>query len=463
MIPLVLPALSAEPARIRRSGLRWRRESGAQVRAREPIAVCYVRLSGVGDAPVPLAEEQNDLQVLLAPQAPCRIHRKAEVSEGGYRDLVDTGEWRPGEYVVDAESLTGTAELLPMILAGRRGFESGEGRGSLLAGWHERVRAFWPGTDGADRYGIVLSLGTCEQSAVFRGDDTAFLSWFARAPGPAQLISVSDERCVHSSAVLLQHLRRTPAEALAITSAVHEWIGQRISRCGPESFPGFGADAAHGTLHGRWPEAQEISFAFHLLAEAVGTSPILERTEILTAGGVAELPPPEAIALTLGSELAHHFRHKRTGWLIALHSFRFGPFIGPGVMDWLRRDFEPVKRTVADMRRDLAALADEVQARVGGTLVVQNLIASRVTDRVANYAWLGDAFDECVAVVGNEANLMLGELTRAHAIVMIDSDALAAELGVEQVPDRFHASGALVEAQRAEVHRVLRALRIPGF
>ncbi len=74
MKPLVLPALSAEPARIRRSGLRWRRESGAQVRAREPVAVCYVRLSSVGDAPVPLAEEQNDLQVVLAPRAACQYH-----------------------------------------------------------------------------------------------------------------------------------------------------------------------------------------------------------------------------------------------------------------------------------------------------------------------------------------------------------------------------------------------------
>jgi hypothetical protein len=463
LTPLLLPTLSAEPARMRRSGLRWLRDSGSQVRAREPVAVCYVRLSSVGDAPVHLAEEQNDLQVVLAPRAACEFHHKSDVSEGGYRDLVETDDWRPGEYVADAESLAGSAELHPLILAGRRGFESGEGRGSLLAGWHERVRGFWPGAGQTGRYGTVLSLGTCEQNAVFRGDDTAFLSWFARAPGPVQLVAVSDERCVHSSAVLLQHLQRTPAEALAITGAVYEWIGQRISRCGLEAFPGFGPDAAGGTLHGRWPEAQEISFAFHLLAEAVGTSPILERTEILTAGGVAELPPPEAIALTLGSELAHHFRHKRTGWIIALHSFRFGPFIGPGVADWLRQDFEPVKRTVADMRRDLAALADEVQARTGGTLVVQNLVASTNTDRVSNYTWLGDAFEGCVAVVGNEANLMLGELTRDNAIVMIDSDALAAEMGVDQVPDRFHASRGLVEAQRAEVHRVLQALRIPGF
>ncbi len=146
-----------------------------------------------------------------------------------------------------------------------------------------------------------------------------------------------------------------------------------------------------------------------------------------------------------------------------MHSFRFGPFIGPGISDWLRRDFEPLKRSIADIQRDLAALADEVKSRTGGVLLVQNLIASTITDRISNYSWVGEAFDESVAVFGNEANLMLGDLTRDHNIVMIDSDAMAAELGVEQVPDRFHASGRLVEAQRAEVHRVLRELQVPGF
>ncbi len=133
MTPLVLPQLSAEPARMRRSGLRWLRESGARVQAREPVAVCYVRLSGVGGAPVPLAEEQNDLQVVLAPRAACTFHQKSSASEGGYRDLVETGEWQAGERVADAESLAGPADLQTLILAGRRGFESGEGA-RLVAG-----------------------------------------------------------------------------------------------------------------------------------------------------------------------------------------------------------------------------------------------------------------------------------------------------------------------------------------
>ena len=68
-----------------------------------------------------------------------------------------------------------------------------------------------------------------------------------------------------------------------------------------------------------------------------------------------------------------------------------------------------------------------------------------------------------VAVRGNEANLMLSDLTRRYSIAMIDSDALAAEHGVKHVPDLFHASSELVQEQRGEVHRVLRALRVSGF
>jgi hypothetical protein len=464
MTDLRLPGFSISPWRLRRSGLSWLHRSGDRVAAREPIAVCHVRLadSGRSDTPLPLQEEQNDLQIVLAPGSECTVTYREELSQGGYQALVEGGDWQGGECIGHADTLQGPGILQPLILAGRRGFENGEGRGSVLAGWHEKVRGFWDG-EGEGRYGTVLALGTCEQTAIFRGDDTAFFSWFARAPGPAQLIAVADERCVHSSAVLLQHMRRTPAEAMAITDAVHSWIGERIGGADSASFPAFQPDAARGTLRGRWPHAQDVLFALHLLAEAVGTSPMLERSEVITGRGILELSPPDAVALTLGSELALHYRHRRTGWIIAMHGFRFGPFIGPGIADWLRRDFEPLNRTVVDSQRDLAALADELKARTGAGLLVQNLIASDVAERVSNYSWLGDAFDKSLGVLGTEANLMLTDLTRQHSIAMIDSDALAAELGVRHCPDRFHASRELVEAQRSEVHRVLREYKVPGF
>jgi hypothetical protein len=249
----------------------------------------------------------------------------------------------------------------------------------------------------------------------------------------------------------LQHIRRTPVEAGAITDAVQGWFSERMAQLQPSSFPAFQPDASRGTLAGRWPEAQDLLFALHLLAETVGACPILERSEVLTRRGVVELGPPDAIALSLGSELAPHFRHRRTGWMIAVHGFRFGPY------------FECVRRSVSDMEQDLAALAEEVGTRTGAALLVQNLVASSAVNRISNYSWLGESFAESGPVISTEANLMLSSLTRAPNVSMIDSDALAAELGVKHCPDGAHASRELLEAQRLEVHRVLRDRRVPGF
>lgn len=462
MKPLNLPPLSGGHARLTRSGLSWLRSPGERVRAREPIAMCYVALNCGEGEKVPLPEERNDLQVVLSSAENCQIRPVEELSYGGFRDMVDSGDWIVGQVIAEAESLSGSPTVVPLVLAGRRGFECGEGRGSFLAGWHDRVRGFWEGS-GEGRFGTVLALGTCEATAIFRGEDMAFQSWFARAPGPAQIVAIADSSCVHSSAVVLQHLRRTPEEAMAIADAVHGWVCERMGRIGPQSFPGFLPAASRGTFQGRWPEAQELAFASNLLAEAVGTSPILERSEAITSRGIQEIEPANVIALTLGSETAPHFRHRRTGWMIAVHGFRFSRHIGPGIIEWLRRDFEPVKRTVADIAQDLAALAQEVRDRTGALLLVQNLIASTTLDRIANYSWLGDAFKDCLTVFATDANLMLSDLTRYHHIAVLDSDALVAGLGVRECPDRYHASQVLIEAQRCEVHRVLRAGRIPGF
>jgi hypothetical protein len=464
MIDLCMPRLHASPFGLQRSGLQWLRRSGEAVAARDPIAVCNLRLlaSRQPGPSLPFPEEQNDVQVVLASPAAGRLVRRDDLSRGGYADLVPTDDWDDRSPVASIDEAGDPAELVPLVLAGRRGFDGGEGRGGLLPGWHERVRGFWQG-QGTGRFGTVLSLGTCEQTGVFRGADMAFLSWFVRAPGPAQLVWVSDERTVHSSAVVLQHLRRTPPEARAITEAVRSWIGERLSPAGPGAFPAFEGGEVAGPPRGRWPEAQDVLFAMYLLGEAVGRSPILERTQVLTRDGLAEQAPPDAVALSMGSEFAPHYRHKRTGWLVAIHGFRFGQFIGPGAVEWLRRDFERVPRTVADAERDLAALADEVTRRTGAALLVQNSIASSAADRVANYAWLGDAYAESVAVSCTEANLMLGGLTRHAAVSVIDSDAMAAELGVRQCPDRFHASRQLLEAQQGEVHRILRERGVPGF
>lgn len=463
MIDLRMPDLRASPFELLRSNLTFLKPQGSMAAAREPIAACYLHLFDVAErgAPVPFAEEQNDIQLVLTTSAPGRLALRNELSDGGFHDALPTNRWNEREIIASIDARA-DVEILPLVLAGRRGFESGGARGGLLVGWHDRVRAFWEG-QGSGACGTVLSYGTCEQTSIFRGEDLAFLSWFARAPGPAQVIDVADECTVHSTAVALQHLRRTPEEARAITEVVQAWIDQRMRSDGEQAFPGLRAEAAHGTMAGRWPAGQDVLFGIRLLTESVGTAPILQRTQRLTRRGLVEQGPPDAIAMSLSSELAPHFRHRRTGWIIAVHGFRFGQFIGPGVMDWLRRDFEPLPRTVADMERDLRALADEVTTRTGACLLVQNLIASSMGERVPNYGWLGDAFSTSLSVLANEANLMLSGLSRHPSVSAIDSDALAAHLGVKHCPDRLHADRELIEAQRDEIQRVLRERAVPGF
>jgi hypothetical protein len=138
-------------------------------------------------------------------------------------------------------------------------------------------------------------------------------------------------------------------------------------------------------------------------------------------------------------------------------------FVGPAIIGWLKRDFERVPRSVADVGQDLAALTDELKARTGGVLVVQNLISTAPTDRIPNYAWLGDSFSSAVPVMCAEANLMLSSLTQDYDLSVLDSDALAAEHGGRHCPDRAHPDRVLLDAQRDELHRILRARKIPGF
>src|SRR5260370_41912650 len=124
MTQLRLPAFSLSPWRLRRSGLSWLHRSGDRVAAREPIAACHVRLADGGRSHprLPLSEEQNDLQIVLAPDNECTVSYREELSQGGYQALVEGGDWHGGECIARADSLQGPGILQPLVLAGRRGF-----------------------------------------------------------------------------------------------------------------------------------------------------------------------------------------------------------------------------------------------------------------------------------------------------------------------------------------------------
>ena len=134
MTQLRLPALSASPRRLRRLGMTWLKRSGDDVAAREPVAACYLRLSesGASNRPMPLRDEQNDLQAVLAPAEPCTVALREKFSKAGDQAHVEAGDWQSGEGIADAASLSGSGILSVLLLAGRRGLETGEGRGACL-------------------------------------------------------------------------------------------------------------------------------------------------------------------------------------------------------------------------------------------------------------------------------------------------------------------------------------------
>jgi hypothetical protein len=79
---LSTPRLHASPFGLLRSGVRWMRPSGAHVAAREPVAVCSIRLARPREPgiQVPFAEELHDLQVVLASEVEGEISYGAGLS-----------------------------------------------------------------------------------------------------------------------------------------------------------------------------------------------------------------------------------------------------------------------------------------------------------------------------------------------------------------------------------------------
>ena len=59
---------------------------------------------------------------------------------------------------------------------------------------------------------------------------------------------------------------------------------------------------------------------------------------------------------------------------------------------------------------------------------------------------------------------MLCDLARDHDVTIVDADAIAAKLGGRYtMPDGVHTNGAMEAELRAEILRVLKIKKIPGF
>jgi hypothetical protein len=170
------------------------------------------------------------------------------------------------------------------------------------------------------------------------------------------------------------------------------------------------------------------------------------------------------VILSLGSEFSTLLRHRRLGYTVDFHAFRIAE-AGPAVQSWLRRDFELVKRTPDQIRRDYRDLFDTVRVHQRTQFLVINLLSTQIDENIHNYAPFDKPMGDTLGSVrAKELNLMLHDLAHERDVSIVDLDAIAADLGSRlHVPDSVHHSGMLQTELRGEILRILRARGVPGF
>jgi hypothetical protein len=431
-----------------RSGIRWLCDDGHICRPGETIAFCNIGVPRIGNrkGETPLfADEQRDLQVALATPVGGTLRYAEGLNKGGFEAFQNTTLWAPETVVgyIDREanglSAAGDVELSLMMMAGRRASGLAEVRAGLLTGWFDRSRACK--ADGNGHIGTLLSLGTCELLAI-RGERMAFLEFLEAVEGPAHIVNVSDMQLVHSTRVVAEQIRRTTAERAAISDDLAKTLSAGPIVLTPADWIFAGA-----------------------MLNDLQTSPTNETYAVLTRSGLCAAGPPDAIVLSLNSEGSVLLRHRRLGYSASFHDFRLSD-AGPAFRNWLRMNFEPVRRTLDDIRDDYGQLIEAVRGvNPTAEILVNNLVSSKAREDIQNYSWFEEPLGNTIASVrAKDMNSMLSDVARDHGIAIVDSDAIAAELGAfRAIPDSVHPNGLMQAEMRAEILRILRARRVPGF
>ena len=444
-VPLRLGPLAAEGYIVLRSGLRWLCEDGHVCREDEIVAYCNVGLKGTGQrAARPFLDEERDFQVAIATRVGGRLARSADTSPGGWLDQLQYFEHWAADFVIGHVECTtafdGGESTRLLMLAGRRATSIAEVRAGLLAGWHDRRRAWWGEGEGED-FGSLLCLGICDQVGIVQGERRAFFELFAGTSGPAHVAYFPDDTIVHCAALALEQFQRTPEAAREIA-----------------------ADFSRSFVTGKVePQPKDWLFASSYMA-ALLRSPIGERHDVLTRAGLRKIEAPAATLTSLNAESVFILRHRRLGYAFQWHAFRVIE-AGPAVQAWLREAFEQVRRTPDDIRRDYAALIDAVRARSDTEFLILNAISTTTGENIQCYAGFERPLAKTLGSVRTrEMNLMLHDLARERNVAIVDADAIAADLGTQRhVPDGMHGSALLQDEIRAELLRLLRERGVRGF
>lgn len=452
-LPLTLGPLGAEGFQLYRSGIRWLCQDGHVCRPNEIVAFCNIvldRTVKLRAGAAPFAGER-ELQVAFAPRAGGRVRIAGDSSRGGYLDIVGVHLWDPDTIIGHLEPVAddapspdapspdalapdgGAGRLRLLLLAGRRVSELADVHSGVLPGWHNRTRGWW--SDGGGDISTLLCLGLCDATGVVRGSRSDFTEMFETVAAPTQMVHIPDHPIAPCAPILLGQLTRTTDEYQAIVADLMSGLTDR----------------------GMVPGADDLLFGGALIA-ALHHSPISETYDVLTPLGLHRQGPADAILISLSAESAVMLRHKKLGYTVHVLGHHQGA-AGPAIRAWLRSAFEPVRRTVDDVKRDYRRLFDAVSDATGARILVINRMSTSGHEDISSYASFDEPMSETLATIAaKELNLMLHDLADERDIAIVDVDAITAELGgSEHLPDGIHPSGTMLAVLRAEIVHILAA------
>ena len=117
------------------------------------------------------------------------------------------------------------------------------------------------------------------------------------------------------------------------------------------------------------------------------------------------------------------------------------------------------------IRRDLRNLIQTVRERAATEFLIMNVMSTSGFEDLVTYSPFERPIGNVLKTHSmKEMNLMLHDLAREYDVSIVDTDAIAADLGAEaHLPDGVHQSGPLQAEIRQEIIRLLTARGVPGF
>jgi hypothetical protein len=442
-IDLHLGPLRAAGYNIYRSGVRWLCESGQRLRPNQVFAYCNISLepaAGRLSGPPPFAEEL-ELQIAFAARVGGRISINSSAARGGYLSVRGVDVWDAEAVLagIDPDPDTGdtvdASRLRLLALAGRRMTALADAHSGLLPGWHGRSRGWW--CEESETPVTLLSLGICDATGVVVGEQCAFFEMFEAMPTATQMVFVPDHPLAPAAPVLLDQLQRTPAQFNAIAADLMGFFTQSTAA----------------------PSPDDLMFAGTLLS-VMQRNPIRDSYNIFSADGSARLGPANAVLLSLNAEPQSILRHRKLGYHVQIMRHHQAA-AGPAVRAWLAEAFEPVKRSIDNIKRDYEALIDKMARMTGGRAIILNRMSTSGYEDISNYmAFDAPMSDTLSNVASKELNLMLQDIADERELHIVDVDAIAADIGGgEHLPDGIHQSGAMQVLLRQEILSILSDLR----